>query len=349
MKKISISGEIGWDYTAGTIKAELRAAKGDDLEIDVASPGGDVFDGIEIYNAIRDYKRDYPNAQIHMALKGLGASMASYIMMAPADLRTAEDNAVFMIHNPWSLAVGDYKEMEKQSEFLSGLASLMADAYVSVTGKKKPEIQAMMDAETWMFGSEMKDAGFVSDMMPSESDDGAKKDKGQALALARGSFDAMKRHAQEKTDTNRVAAMVRAAVEQSNTSGVPGAENRPESKGGKKVNTLAELKNDAPSVYAEASQSFAKAERERIVAVLDIKKKHGDKVGAVAELCDKAIADGRTASDIAVDVLALVTAALESPPAINTGANGTASGEQAPNAEATAAPVNGYRPIPVIQ
>ena len=115
------------------------------------------------------------------------------------------------------------------------------------------------------------------------------------------------------------------------------------------MNTLTELKNDAPSVYAEASQSFAKAERERIVAVLDIKKKHGDKVGAVAELCDKAIADGRTASDIAVDVLALVTAALESPPAINTGANGTASGEQAPDGKKPDAPANGYRPIPIIQ
>lgn len=58
---------------------------------------------------IRDYKRENPKSQIMMTLKGMGASMASYIMMAPADIRAAEDNAVFMIHNPWSLAIGDYK------------------------------------------------------------------------------------------------------------------------------------------------------------------------------------------------------------------------------------------------
>ena len=114
-KKINISGEIGWDYFTSMLSDDLKAAKGEDLEIDIASPGGDVFAGIEMYNMIRDYKRENPKSQIMMTLKGMGASMASYIMMAPADLRAAEDNAVFMIHNPWSLAIGDYKEMEKQS------------------------------------------------------------------------------------------------------------------------------------------------------------------------------------------------------------------------------------------
>ena len=75
-KKITISGEIGWDVTSQSLADQFRAAKGEDIDIDIASPGGDVFTGIEIYNLIRDYKRDNPDAQILMTLKGLGASMA---------------------------------------------------------------------------------------------------------------------------------------------------------------------------------------------------------------------------------------------------------------------------------
>ena len=68
-KKITISGEIGWDYTAANIRDSLSDAAGSDLDIDIVTPGGDVFDGIEIHNAIRDYKREYPKSQIMGTLK----------------------------------------------------------------------------------------------------------------------------------------------------------------------------------------------------------------------------------------------------------------------------------------
>lgn len=334
-KKINISGEIGWDYTASGIRESLRGAKGEDIEIDIASPGGDVFDGIEIYNAIRDYKRDFPGAQIMATLKGVVASMASYIASNPAfDLVAAEDNAVYMIHNPWMLAIGDYNEMTKQASFLEGLASIMATAYISRSGKTESDIRAMMDAETWLFGSEMKDAGFVDEMIdcPDDACGPAGPDKKKkALALARGSFDAMKRHAQEKTDAQKVAAMVQTFT-QAITPGVPGEIDTPESQGGTEMfKTLAEFKTENLALYTEF-ESGAKAaavteERARIVALLDMKKKHGEKVGAVAELVDKAVASGQKVEDIALAVVDLVAAAADSVGPLNTGANGTVSGE----------------------
>ena len=112
--------------------------------------------------------------------------------------------------------------------------------------------------------------------------------------------------------------------------------------------TLAEFKQASPDLYKEAVEASAKDERSRIVALLDMKKKYGEKVGAVSERCDKAIADGESASAIALDVMALVTAALESTGPIETGANGTASGESKPDPAPNAASADDYRPIPVL-
>ena len=333
MTVIKISGEIGFDYNSTMISDSLRAAKGDDIDIHIASPGGDVFDGIEIYNMIRDYKRDNPKAQIMMTLKGLGASMASYIMMAPADMRVAEDNAVFMVHNPWILAMGDYKEMGKQAEFLSGLASLMADAYVRVTGKKKTDVQAIMDEETWLFGDEIKAAGFVDDMIPSE--DGGKKDedgKKQALASARLKFGAMISDAQKRADAeanaNKAAAMLSTLPGKSgsdkNTNPDAGEGDREEME----IKCFADVKAQLPEVYAEAEKTIGKKavedERGRVKALKELGAK-GAKVGAVAELIDKTIEEGGTAESIALSVANLVMAAAESAGSID--ANGTPSAE----------------------
>lgn len=318
-KKITISGEIGWDVDAADVSAQFADAKGGDVDIYIASPGGDVFTGIEIYNVIRDYKRENPDAQILMTLKGLGASMASYIMMAPADMVVAEDNAVFMIHNPWCFTAGDYHEMEATGQFLSGLASLMADAYAKKTGKSKAEIQTLMDNETWLFGDEIKAAGFVDDMV--KSDDG-KKDKSQALAAARLQFGAMANSAQKKTDVKafreKAAAMIHeipaAHTAVSNTQKNDKGDNDME------IKSLADLKTANAAVYKEAVDEISKEavakERERVSALAEFKAKAA-KVGDAVSLIDEAIKDGRDVSAIAAQVTEMVLAAADSPGPVN--------------------------------
>lgn len=341
-KKILISGEIGWDIDAADIAAQFSDAKGGDVDIYIASPGGDVFTGIEIYNVIRDYKRENPDAQIMMTLKGLGASMASYIMMAPVDMVVAEDNAVFMIHNPWSFAVGDYHEMGKISDFLSGLASIMADAYVKKTGKSKAEIQTMMDAETWLFGDEIKAAGFVDDMVIAED---GEKNKAHALATARLRFGAMANNAQKKTDIKafreKAAAMIHeipaANTTVSNTNDTQKGDNEE-----MEIKSLADLKTANAAVYKEAVEKFGKdavaEERERVKALYDLKAK-AKKVGDAVSLIDEAIADGREVSDIAGQVTEMVLAAADSPGALDT--NGI------PEADASADGIE-YQPIGMV-
>lgn len=353
-KRIDISGEIGWEVTASAIAESLRAAGGDDLDIAIASPGGSVFDGIEIYNAIRDYKRMYPKSQILITLKGLAASMASYIASSDvADMVLAEDNAVFMIHNPWSVMIGDYDDMQKEAEFLSGLASLMANAYSARTKKSKSEIKKMMDAETWLFGDEIKAAGFVDDIIhPAVPDQTPADDKkSAALSTARMKFEAMKaaaaKRADPKADALKAAAMMsiltgsNALTGEKNTHSPESGVNQKEAEMPK---TLAEFLAQGEAAVAEVEKlktDVVVAERLRVKTLNEMRAKYSA-LGAVAELIDEAIATGKTAEDIALAVADLVLAAAESAKAIDAGTSDTATGE-------SAGPVNDYRPIQIVR
>lgn len=346
--KINISGEIGLDYTANDIRDSLKAAKGDDLDIDIVTPGGSVFDGIEIYNAIRDYKRDNPKSQISATLKGLVASMGTYIASNPViDLVAAEDNAVYMIHNPWSITYGDYRDAQTTADMLKGLADILSDAYAKRTGKSKADIRSMMDASTWIFGDDIKAQGFVDEMIPGEkTDDDPASKKSKALAHARASFDAMV--AASTARANRDADRQRAAALVASLPGLTGSNDTAPSQGGKEdieVKNLTEFMAQGKEAVAEVETVKAdaiKSERERVAKLADMRAKFG-KVGAIAEMIDAAVADGKAFADISESVLALALAAAESPPPINTGANGTASGENVAGA------TDGYRPIEVIE
>ncbi|HOW83284.1 MAG TPA: Clp protease ClpP [Spirochaetota bacterium] len=209
-KKIYISGEIGFDATPAAFRSSLAEAKGGDIDIHIASPGGYVYEGIEIFNALRDYRRDHARAKIQITLKGLAASMASYIAATPAaDKVVAEDNAVFMIHKAWTGCVGNSADLEKTAATLKGLDQLMASAYAKRTGKSIDDILALMDAETWYFGEEIKAAGFVDEIIDAED---GNRDKSAALAAAKTAFSAvaarMRGSERAKTDLAQVAAMI---------------------------------------------------------------------------------------------------------------------------------------------
>jgi ATP-dependent Clp protease protease subunit len=112
--------------------------------------------------------------------------MASYLACCPAaDRVVAEDNAVFMIHNAWTWAVGNAADLIKTAETLTGLDALMNQAYVKRTGKSADEIASMMSAETWLYGSEIRDAGFVDEIIGSED---GEKDRAAALSTGKVKF-----------------------------------------------------------------------------------------------------------------------------------------------------------------
>lgn len=339
-KKIRISGEIGWTVSASEITSQLDEAAGEDLDIEIASPGGSVFSGLEIYNAIRAYKANHPNAQIMIIISGLAASMASYIAAVDAaDIVAAYDNAVGMYHNPWNYAVGDYREMQKNMEFLKGLAGLLGTAYARRSGKSAADITSMMDAETWLFGEELKTAGFVDEII--ESEEAEETDKAAAIAAAKLRFGEMLTRAKtHREDPDRVAAMMRTVLAETSSAAknpstapnpaVGGTKPTPDN-GAKrgKVMDLKQLQTEHPDIYAEAVAAGVKQEKERVGKALALMRKPeiAPRAGLVARIQD-GIEKGEEYNEIVLAVTSMLTAALESPDDIKTGVIDTATGEQ---------------------
>lgn len=207
-KIIALSGPVGWEITAKMIRAELKAAKGDDVEFHVNSPGGFVFEGIEIFNLIRDYK-----GHTEARITGLAASMMSYIVLA-ANKVSAYDNATFMMHNALALAIGNHNDMRKVADRLESLSNILAKAYALKTGKSLDEIKTFMDDTTFFFGDEMLHEGFVDEIIeaPEDEKDEDNKDKESALMAARASveicFNDMRESKAANEDFERAVAYV---------------------------------------------------------------------------------------------------------------------------------------------
>lgn len=157
--EISIYDEIGaWGVSAKAFMDDLKSL-GDvsDITLRLNSPGGSVFDGMAIYNRLKSHK-----AQVTIYIDGLAASMASVIAMA-GDLVVMPENAMLMIHNPWTMTAGDAAELRKNADMLDKVKSTMLSAYTSKTGKTEDEISALMDAETWFTGAEALAHGFADE------------------------------------------------------------------------------------------------------------------------------------------------------------------------------------------
>lgn len=126
------------------------------LDIYINSPGGSVFEGLAIYNQIKRF-----DAQKVVHVDGIAASIASVIAMAGDEVRIAA-NGMFMIHDPWGLAMGTAADMRKEAEALDKIRAVLLDNYVARTGGKRDEISAWMSAETWMNADEALERGFAT-------------------------------------------------------------------------------------------------------------------------------------------------------------------------------------------
>jgi ATP-dependent protease ClpP protease subunit len=204
-KKIVIDGIIGWDVYPSTIRKELENSK-EEIEIEISSPGGSVFDGFEIFNLIQDYSKNINKVDI--VVTSLAASIASYIAVA-GDTLSGKPNGTVMIHNAWSPAVGDHREMRARADILEQLSNIIAKAYSKKTGKGVKEIQDLMNNETWLIGENMQKSGFVDKII---NDDDEIRNLDENLLLAKGRFEncisVMEKSAKSKNDLQKVAALI---------------------------------------------------------------------------------------------------------------------------------------------
>jgi ATP-dependent Clp endopeptidase proteolytic subunit ClpP len=148
----------GGGVTAKNFQKELAEIKASQIDLHINSPGGVVFDGITIYNLIKQHP-----ANVTTYIDGLAASIASVIALAGDKVIMAE-NALYMIHNPWGMAIGPAEDMRKQADVLDKIRGSMTLAYTSKSDRSENEIHSLMDAETWMTAEEAKEAGFVDEI-----------------------------------------------------------------------------------------------------------------------------------------------------------------------------------------
>ena len=204
--ELSIYDEIGaFGIGAKEFIAELREYKGQHVHVRINSPGGEIIDGSAIANALN---RHEGGVTVH--IDGLAASMASYIAMSGKPTYMSE-NALLMIHNPWTLAAGEADDLRKQADLLDTMKATLVRGYQRKSGMPAEEISKLMDEETWLTALEATALGFVD----------AIEDGIPAAASAkdlRRRFDSFAQRMDEKnsvvSETEAAAPAVEAVVEE---------------------------------------------------------------------------------------------------------------------------------------
>jgi len=166
---ISILDPIGQDYWTGEgvttkrIAAALRMIGADkDVIVNINSPGGDLFEGLAIYNLLRDH-----GGKVTVRIIGIAASAASIIAMAGDEIQIARAGFL-MIHKTWVVAIGNADELRDMATVLDPFDFSMADIYTARAALEAGVAMAMMKAETWIGGAAAIEQGFADALLPAD-------------------------------------------------------------------------------------------------------------------------------------------------------------------------------------
>lgn len=144
---------------------ELNDIESSEIHLHINSPGGNVYDGIAIYNSLRQH-----DAEVTTYVDALAASAASFIAMAGEKVIMAR-NATMMIHDAIGICMGNMQDMQDTAEILDKVSNNIADIYAFNAGGETDEWRALMIAETWYSAQEAVDAGLADEMLDADSDE----------------------------------------------------------------------------------------------------------------------------------------------------------------------------------
>lgn len=175
MKKVFLNGDVvdnetAWLYdwfgidciSPGQIANVLNEATGDEVELNIASNGGDVFAASEIYTAIRSY-----SGQVSANVVSIAASAASVIASACKTVRISP-TAHIMIHNAWLTTSGNATDLQNDIALLQGIDESIVNAYEAKTGLNRQELADLMSKDTWMNAQLAVEKGFADEIMFSD-------------------------------------------------------------------------------------------------------------------------------------------------------------------------------------
>lgn len=160
---VLIYEQIGEDFWGDGISAkrlvqDLATLDVERINLRINSPGGNAFDGQAIYNALVRHP-----ATVTTYIDGVAASIASVIALAGERVVMAE-NALFMIHDPWGIAVGNVEDMMKMADLLDKCADTLVTVYARKSPRDRAELRDAMRDETWFSAAEAAEWGFVDEV-----------------------------------------------------------------------------------------------------------------------------------------------------------------------------------------
>ncbi|MEV8032274.1 head maturation protease, ClpP-related [Streptomyces sp. NPDC086182] len=150
----------GWGTLAEDFIAELKAVTAPSLRVRVSSPGGSVFEGIALANALRAHPAD-----VTVQVDGIAASIASVIAMA-GDRVVVQPQAMIMIHDAAGVCMGNAQDMQDMAALLDKISGNIADAYSEKAGGTRDEWRTQMRAESWFTAEEAVAAGLADELLP---------------------------------------------------------------------------------------------------------------------------------------------------------------------------------------
>jgi ATP-dependent Clp protease protease subunit len=169
----------GSGMTAKIVSSILRKADGKDVVVNINSGGGDFFEGLAIHSLLSEYE-----GNVRVRVLGLAASAASIIALAGNETAIAKSGFI-MIHNSWTVAVGNKDDMKEVAKMLAKFDDSMAALYAKKTGLDEKEVAKMMAAETWLSGEESMNMKFAHSFLGDDEIQISGDDLPKAKALRR--------------------------------------------------------------------------------------------------------------------------------------------------------------------
>lgn len=218
-RTISVYDVIGYDFwtgegvTAKRIAGALRGMGAGPVTLNINSPGGDLFEGIAIYNLLREH-----DGAVTAKVLGMAASAASVIAMAADTIQVSRASFV-MVHDVWSIAIGNRHDLRDAADFLEPLDVALADVYAARTGGTVEDMAALMDAETWMGGAAAIERGFADEFLPSDQVERSADARAEAAGVTRRIEVALRNSGMSRTDAQRLISEFKSSARDSAGSG----------------------------------------------------------------------------------------------------------------------------------
>ena len=167
---IYIYGDItSWPWQENDVSSYILSKELQELDKDIEninvyinSYGGEVAEGLAIYNALKRHK-----AKVTTYADGFACSIAS-VIFAAGDERVMSNTSLLMIHNAWSGVVGNSKDLRKQADDLDKINQASINAYMNIVNIKEEELKELMDNESWLNANEALEKGFATKIIETE-------------------------------------------------------------------------------------------------------------------------------------------------------------------------------------